>query len=194
MFPEREVKNSLETPDVELVRRCINGDNDAFSELVARYKKLVYNVVYNMINNKDDVNDIAQEVFLRIYRSLDRYNPEYKFSTWTVRIATNYCLDVLRKKKIDSIPIDEVIGVSSAVDTPESCYIKTEQKQRINDELSKLPDKYRVPLILFHKNDLSYEEMSRVLNEPMSIIKNRLYRARQMLREKLSSERREGML
>ncbi|NLD46589.1 MAG: sigma-70 family RNA polymerase sigma factor [Clostridiaceae bacterium] len=194
MFPEREVKNSLETPDMELVRRCIDGDNDAFSELVTRYKKLVYNVVYNMINNKDDVYDITQEVFIRIYKSLDRYNPEYKFSTWTVRIATNYCLDVLRKKKVDSIPIDDAIGVSSSVDTPESCFIKKERKQRVNDELSKLPEKYRTPLILFHKNDLSYEEMSRVLNEPMSIIKNRLYRARQMLREKLSSERREGML
>lgn len=184
----------MEIPDIELIKKCINGDNDAFSEIVTRYKKLIYNVVYNMIKNRDEVNDIAQEVFIRIYKSLDRYNPEYKFSTWTVKIATNYCLDVLRKKKIDSIPIEEAIGVSSTVDTPETSYIKKEQKERINVELSKLPEKYRIPLILFHKNCLSYEEMSKVLNEPMSIIKNRLYRARQMLKEKLSSERREGML
>jgi RNA polymerase sigma-70 factor (ECF subfamily) len=188
------VRNRLEIPDIELVRKCINGDNDAFSELVTRYKKLIYNVIYNMINNRDEVYDITQEVFIRIYKSLDRYNPEYKFSTWTVRIATNYCLDVLRKKKVDSMPIDEAIGISSSSDTPEASYLKTERRERINDELLKLPEKYRVPLILFHKNGLSYEEMSKVLNEPMSIIKNRLYRARLLLREKLSSERKEGIL
>ena len=184
----------MEIPDVDLIKKCMDGDSDAFSQLVTKYKKLIYNVIYNMINNKDEVNDIAQEVFIRVYKSLDKYNPEFKFSTWTVRIATNYCLDVLRKKKIDAMPIDEAIGVSSTVDTPEEDYIKKEKRQRINDELSKLPDKYRIRIILFHKNELSYEEMSQVLNEPMSIIKNRLYRARLMLREALTSERKEGIL
>ncbi|MFZ5989360.1 MAG: RNA polymerase sigma factor [Bacillota bacterium] len=184
----------METPDVDLIKKCLSGESYAFEELVTRYKKLIYNVIYNMINNKDELYDISQEVFIRIYRSLDKYNPEFKFSTWIVRIATNYCLDMLRKKKVDSMPIDEAIGVSSTVDTPEACYIKREQRERINDELSKLPEKYRVPIILFHKNGLSYEEMSQVLNEPMSIIKNRLYRARLMLKEKLSSERKEGIL
>ena len=186
--------NSLETPDIELVNRCINGDNNAFSVLVERYKRLIFNVVYNMINNRDEINDIAQEIFIRIYKSLDRYNSEFKFSTWIVKISTNYCLDVLRKKRIDSMPIDEAVGVLSPEDTPEASFIKRERSERINDELSKLPEKYRVPLLLFHKNGLSYEEMSQVLNEPMSIIKNRLYRARLILREKLASERKEGVL
>jgi len=184
----------LETPDTDLIKRSLDVESDAFSELVARYKRLIYNVIYNMINNREEINDIAQEVFIRIYRSLDKYNPEYKFSTWSVKITTNYCLDVLRKKKIDSISIDEAIGVSSNFDTPEEGYLKKEKRQRINDELSKLPDKYRIPLILFHRNGLSYEEISQILNEPMSIIKNRLYRARLMLREALSSERKEGIL
>jgi RNA polymerase sigma-70 factor (ECF subfamily) len=184
----------LETPDADLVKRCLGGESDAFAELIARYKRLIYNIIYNMINNREEINDIAQEVFIRIYKSLDKYNPEYKFSTWSVKIATNYCLDILRKKKIEAIPIDEAIGVSSNLGTPEEDYLKKEKRERINYELSKLPDKYRIPLILFHKNGLSYEEISQVLNEPMSIIKNRLYRARLMLKEVLSSERKEGIL
>lgn len=184
----------METPDIVIIKRCLSGDKEVFSELVTRYKKLIYNVIYNIINNREEVYDIAQEVFIRIYKALDKYDPSYKFSTWSVKIATNYCLDVVRKKKIDTMPIDEAIGVSSNIDTPESSYIKQELCERINDELSKLPEKYRVPLILYHKNGLSYEEMTQVLNEPMSIIKNRLFRARQMLKQKLSEQRKEGIL
>ncbi|HQA57894.1 MAG TPA: sigma-70 family RNA polymerase sigma factor [Acetivibrio sp.] len=184
----------METPDVDLISKCLNGDNDAFCVLVTRYKKLIYSVVYNMINNKEEVNDIVQEVFIKIYSALDKYNPEYKFSTWAVRIATNCCLDYIRKKRIDAISIEEAIGVSDNIDTPEEEYIKNEKKKRINDELNRLPEKYRIPLILFHKNGLSYDEIAQVLKEPMSIVKNRLYRARLMLRESLSSEREEGIL
>ncbi|WP_010244875.1 sigma-70 family RNA polymerase sigma factor [Acetivibrio cellulolyticus] len=184
----------METLDIVIVKRCLAGDKEAFSELITKYKRLIYNVIYNMINNKEEVNDIAQEVFIRIYRALDKYDPQYKFSTWSVKIATNYCLDVIRKKKVDTMPIDEAVGVSSDIDTPESSYLKREQSDRVNYELSKLPEKYRVPLILYHKNGLSYEEMTKVLNEPMTIIKNRLFRARQMLKEKLSAERKEGIL
>jgi len=184
----------LETPDADLVKMVLGGKNDAFAILITRHKRLIYNVIYNMINDREEINDIAQEVFIKIYRSLDKYNPEYKFSTWSVKIATNYCLDILRKKKVDQISIDEVIGVSGNIGTPEEDYLKKEKRERINYELSKLPDKYRIPLILFHKNGFSYEEISQVLNEPMSIIKNRLYRARLMLRKALSSERKEGIL
>ena len=184
----------METPDIDIVKRCLDGEKEAFSELVTRYKRLIYNVIFNMINNKEEVSDIAQEVFIRIYRALDKYDPQYKFSTWSVKIATNYCLDVIRKKKLDTMPIDDALGVSSDIDTPEASYLKKEQSDRVNYELSKLPEKYRVPLILYHKNGLSYEEMTQVLNEPMTIIKNRLFRARQMLKEKLSAQREEGIL
>jgi len=184
----------LEVSDLELVQQCLSGDSDAFSEIVARYKKLIYSVVYNMMPDKQEVNDIAQEVFIRIYKSLGRYNPEYKFSTWSVRIATNLCLDMLRKKKINSVPIEEIGDTSSSTDTPEANYIKNERSRQIRKAIEELPEKYRVPIILFHQNGLSYEEITKVLNEPMTIVKNRLYRARLMLREKLSSIREEEVL
>lgn len=180
--------------DMEIINKCINGDQQAFSELVSRYKRLIYKVVYNIVNNENEVNDIAQEVFLKIYKSLDSYNPEYKFSTWAVKITTNYCIDVVRKRKVETVPIEDYEGASGNNDTPETQYINKERSQRVQEAISELPEKYRIPIILFHQNGLSYEELMKVLNEPMSIVKNRLYRARLILREKLLSERKEGAL
>lgn len=184
----------MEMSDYEIIQKCLAGNQQDFEELVVRYKKLIYSVVYNMINDKEEVNDISQEVFIRIYRSLDRYNPEFKFSTWSVRIATNLCLDILRKKKVDTMPIEEIEEVSNGVDTPESRYLSKERSQKIRKAIAELPEKYRTPVILFHQNGLSYEEMTKVLGEPMTIIKNRLYRARLMLRDILLPDRKEEVL
>ena len=184
----------MELTDYELIQKCLSGRQEYFEELVTRYKKLIFSVVYNMINDKEEVSDISQEVFIRIYRALDRYNPEYKFSTWAVRIATNLCLDIHRKKKVDSMPIEEIEDFSNGLDTPEASYLQKERTEKIRKAIQALPEKYRTPVILFHQNGLSYEEMTKVLGEPMTIIKNRLYRARLMLRDILMPDRKEEVL
>lgn len=184
----------MEMTDYELISKIVAGNTQLFSELVTRYKKLIYSVVYNMISDKQDVNDISQEVFIRIYKSLSRYNPEFKFSTWSVKIATNLCLDVIRKKKVESMPIEEIEGFAGDSDTPEEKLLMRERSKNIRKAIDELPDKYKIPILLFHQNGLSYEEMTKVLNEPMSIIKNRLYRARLMLRERLMEDRKEEVL
>lgn len=184
----------MEASDYELVKASIDGDEQAFEELVTRYKRLIYSVVYNMINDKEEINDLAQEVFIRIYKSLGRYDPQYKFSTWAVKITTNLCLDTIRKKKIVSAPLDEVMEVSSDLDTPEDNYIKRERSMKIREAIMELPEKYRIPIVLFHQNNMSYEEICTALGEPMTIVKNRLYRARMMLRDKLMPSRKEEIL
>lgn len=184
----------MELTDYEIIQKCLSGRQEYFEELVTRYKKLIFSVVYNMINDKEEVSDISQEVFIRIYRALDRYNPEYKFSTWAVRIATNLCLDIHRKKKVDSMPIEEIEDFSNGLDTPEASYLQKERTEKIRKAIQALPEKYRTPVILFHQNGLSYEEMTKVLGEPMTIIKNRLYRARLMLRDILMPDRKEEVL
>lgn len=184
----------MELTDYELIQKCLSGRQEYFEELVTRYKKLIFSVVYNMINDKEEVSDISQEVFIRIYKALDRYNPEYKFSTWAVRIATNLCLDIYRKKKLDSMPIEEIEDLSDGIDTPEASYLQKERSGRIRKAIQALPEKYRIPIILFHQNGLSYEEIMKVTGEPMTIIKNRLYRARLMLREALTPDRKEEVL
>lgn len=180
--------------DAELVSQCVNGDSSAFEEIVIRYKRLVYSVVYKMISDKEEVHDVCQEVFIRLYRSLDKYNPEFKMSTWIVKITSNLCLDTLRKKKQDTVTLDDAIGLSSEIDTPEEALIKHQRSQLIKKAVDELPDKYKVLIVLFHNRGMSYEEMTKILNEPMSIIKNRLYRARLMLKEKLESARKEEVL
>ncbi|OGI11499.1 MAG: RNA polymerase subunit sigma-24 [Candidatus Margulisbacteria bacterium GWF2_35_9] len=184
----------MELSDLDIVNRCKQGDHYAFSILVSRYKNLVFSVVSNMINDQNETNDMAQEVFIKMYKSIHKYNPDYKFSTWAVKMTTNLCIDSMRKKEATQVSIENAYNVASKEDTPEEKMVKKEKTQRINKLVSALPKKYRVPLILFHKNNLSYEEIVKVVNRPMSIVKNRLYRARLMLKEVLIQEREEGLL
>ncbi|NLY43700.1 MAG: sigma-70 family RNA polymerase sigma factor [Clostridiaceae bacterium] len=184
----------MELTDYEIIRQCLKGNKDAFAEIVTRYKKLVYTIVLRMINDKEEANDVAQEVFIKLYRSLDRYDPRYKFSTWAVKITSNYCLDILRKKKVETTSVDDMIYEPGHNDSPESAYLKLEQKKRIEEAINSLPDKYKLPIILFHQHGYSYEEICEILDEPLSIVKNRLHRARHMLREKLVDVKREEAL
>lgn len=177
----------MECSDYELVKSCLNGNHDSFEELVTRYKRMVYSVVYKYINDREEAQDVSQEVFIKIYKSLATYNPQYKFSTWAVKVTTNMCLDILRKKKLNSVPIEEIEAVSREEDTPEKEYISRERALELRNAISKLPEKYRAPIILFHQKGASYKEMCDALKEPMSVIKNRLYRARVMLRENLAA-------
>ena len=170
--------------DYDLIKKCIEGDQEYFCELVTRYKKLIYNIVFNIIKDKDEVEDMTQEVFIRIYKSLGSYNPEFKFSTWSARVARNLCLDELRKKRLNCISIDEYEGFAREADTPEKSYIYNENRLEIKNVIDELPVKYKSLIILYHIKGLSYKEMSEKLGEPMSIIKNRLFRARMLLKER----------
>ena len=184
----------MQPEDHELVRNCLTGNTKSFEELVFRYKKLVYSIVFSRIKDRHEAEDLSQEVFIRIYKSLGRYNPEYKFSTWASSIAVNICLDRLRKKKLDTIPIEEIEFFSHHNNTPEAQYFELERKELLEDAINQLPEKYRQPVILFHEKGLSYEEIMDILHEPMSIVKNRLYRARLMLRDRLEPIKKEEAL
>ena len=177
--------------DYELVKRFMSGERDAFVEIFVRYKKLVYNTVYNFMGDSPEVSDLFQEVFLRIYKSLARYNPEYQFSTWTMRITTNVCLDRLRQKRPEHASMDDIEEVGDDRLNPEGQYLARERAERIRRAVQELPEDYRIPVILFHQQGLSYEAMVEVLGQPMTIIKNRLYRARLMLRDRLGPDREE---
>ncbi len=179
----------MDAADHELIKKCLSGQQDAFAGLVTRYKKLVYNVIYNCTGSRGDAGDLSQEVFLRVYRSLNRYNPDYKFATWVIKITTNVCLDWLGQNKNESVPAEALTGVRDSRSNPEEQYMEKEELGRIRKAISELPEKYRIPVVLFHQQGLPYKELEEILNQPESIIKNRLYRARLMLREKLSPER-----
>lgn len=175
-----------ELSDYELIKECLKGNNECFSELVTRYKRLVYSTVYCFEKEQEDVFDISQEVFIRVYKSLDKYNPQYKFSTWIVRITRNLCLDTLRKKKAVFVPMEECEAYcSNEQDTPEVQYIRMEKNREIKKAIEGLPEKYKIVMVLYHKMGLSYKDMSDKLNEPMSIIKNRMFKGRLLLKDRL---------
>ena len=173
----------MEASDIEIIKQCMDGNTDAFGVLITRYKRLIYNTAYRMMGSAEEAEDISQEAFLRIYNSLAKYNPEFKFTTWALKITTNLCLDSLRKRKAETVPIEEEFDLSDNSPTPEEEYIRKEKQRQVQQAIAKLPDKYKQLLILFHHRNLSYQEIMEITGESLTIVKNRLYRARQMLKD-----------
>jgi len=175
--------------DYEIIEACLDGNYDYFSELVSRYKNLVYSIILRMVVDKEEANDLAQEVFIKVYKNLDKYYPEFKFSTWIMRITTNHVIDARRKKKhqMISISIDERQDLTLGVASPEVQYIEKESAQALKEIVESLPDMYKIPIILYHQQGLSYQEIASVIEEPLSKVKNRIFRGRKILQESLLS-------
>lgn len=176
----------MERSDYELVKDCMSGGREAFEELVTRYKKLAYSVIYKFTRDSEEVNDLSQEVFIKVYRSLEKYDPQYKFSTWLVKVATNICLDSVRRKKLNTVSLDELENRTGSANTPEDRFIRKEKSMAVRQAISGLPEIYRIPIILYHQKGMSYKEIADALDKPMSIIKNRIFRARLVLKESLA--------
>ena len=176
--------------DLELIELCLTGDEYGFEELVNRYKNLVYSIIFRQTNNSDDANDIAQDVFLKMYKNLAKYTPEFKFSTWVMRITSNHIIDLHRKKKMETVSYEAYTAEGGSVGTsesPETEYVRQEQADRINKIINGLPEIYKTPVILYHLHGLSYQEISDTIGEPISKIKNRIFRGRKLLKSLLST-------
>ncbi|KKM10599.1 hypothetical protein SY88_13115 [Clostridiales bacterium PH28_bin88] len=185
----------METSEINLVISAQQGDQEAFAQLVRLYKKPVYSLAFRMLHNAEDAQDLAQETFLRVYRSLGRFRPGEKFSTWVYRIATNLCIDALRKRRDPAncpsslMDLEGVLadGPADLRETPEDAYLAGELRRSIHKAIDALPDKYRAVVILRHIHELSYEEIASVMNLPVNTIRTHLHRARERLREELRS-------
>lgn len=176
----------MERADNELIKLCLEGNNDAFSELISRYKRLIYSVAYKFSRDNEEVNDMAQEAFIKIYKSLSRYDSQYKFSTWSVKVATNICLDHVRRKKLNTVSLEEIENYTGSSNSPEEYFMRKEHTQVLRNAIDGLPEIYRIPIIMYHQKGMSYKEIADSLGKPMSIIKNRIFRARHALRENLA--------
>lgn len=176
----------MERTDNELVQECLGGNNEAFSELITRYKRLVYSVAYKFSRDNEEVNDMAQDTFIKIYKSLSKYDSQYKFSTWSVKVATNICLDHVRRKKLNSVSLEEIENFTGSSNSPEEYYLRKEHSQMLREAIDELPEIYRIPIVMYHQKGMSYREIAESLGKPMSIIKNRIFRARHALKESLA--------
>jgi len=172
--------------DKMIVEKCLNGDIDSFEYLVAKYKKLVYSIAISFFKDPHLAEDITQEVFFKAYRKLDMYDTGMKFSSWISRIAHNTCIDTLRKNKNYTVAAEENPVVEDTTESADDILINKEKKQWLEEQIRLLKPGYKTPLLLFHQAGLSYEEIAKVMNVPLSIVKNRIYRARKMLKEKMA--------
>lgn len=182
---------NLSQSDWEIVQRIIKGESESFGEIVTRYKKSVFSLCYRMVKNNEEAEDLSQEIFIKAYNNLKKYNPQYKFSTWILKIATNTTIDSLRKKKIETMPLEEEISSKSETASAEVIYFHQQNKTAIESAIEGLPIEYRTLIILFHQHGLSYKEISESTNLPMSKVKNRIHRARNILKDSLKDVKEE---
>ncbi len=186
--------------DDELITLCADGDISAFDSIVERYKLPIFNFIYRYIMDYENAEDLTQEVFLRVYKNIKNYRPEKsQFRTWIYRIASNLCKNELRNRKrrakifIEDVNFeyegeqDIMQNVQSDSESMLHRLENYELKKIISRNISSLPEKYRVVLILRDIQNLPYEEISKIIDKPVGTVKSRLNRARLMLREKMQN-------
>ena len=178
--------------DGELVTSALSGRESCFEELVRRYQRPIAAYVYRMVGNYDAALDLTQEVFIKVYNSLSRYRSEFKFSTWIYKIAHNAAIDHLRRHAVREQALvtgpeseRREISIESRRLTPEQESERKERRSEIEAVVQLLPTAYRELIVLRHSQDLSYDEIAEVTGLPLGTVKNRLFRAREAMRDQL---------
>lgn len=193
----RENASSSSLEDDKFVKRAIEGDQDAYKDLMDKYQKPLYFHVLKMVRNHEQVEDLVQEAFMKAFNNLNSYNTNYAFSTWLYRITTNHTIDYLRKKKLKTTSINDPvktkdgemeIQISDDAETDRDI-IRKERKKIIHNAINDLPKKYRRVIEMRHLQELSYQEIADQLDLPLGTVKAHIFRAREMLYKELKDKR-----
>jgi RNA polymerase sigma factor (sigma-70 family) len=172
--------------DSELISQIINGNRNAFTFFVNRYQKLVVHIAGRIIQRKDELEDVCQEIFIKVYQNLGKYRNECKLSTWIATIAYNTSINYLRKhKKWDEVNPDDSVALRNLTDFKSENYETTDLHLYIRNQIELLPVHYRTVLTLFHLEEFSYQEIEQITGMPEGTVKSYLFRAKALLREKL---------
>jgi RNA polymerase sigma factor (sigma-70 family) len=175
--------------DFKLVQKAKKGDQQAYAELMERYRDSIYYMLLKMVNNTSDAEDLMIEAFGKAFKNIDQYTPSFAFSTWLFKIATNNCIDYIRKRRTSTISIDQTsddqdtqsITIQSDTMDPEEYMINDQKIKLLRDVVSKLKPRYKTLVELRYFNEYSYEEISEELDLPLGTVKAQLYRARELL-------------
>lgn len=176
--------------DFNVISRAKEGDQKAYAELMQRYKDSIYFMALKMVNNKDDAMDLTVETFGKAFENLDRYKPDFAFSTWLFRIATNNCIDFIRKKRLNVVSLNTLTDhegeerqfeVRSENLNPEESSIKKQENEKLKNIVEQLPSRYRTLIVLRYYEEQSYEEIAQQLDLPLGTVKAQLFRARDLL-------------
>jgi len=186
--------------DVDLMLKFQAGDVSAFEQLMHKHQKSVINTIYRFIGNRAEAEELAQEVFLKVYNSAQKYKPKAKFSTWLYKIVTNLCLNELRRRRLETVPLDDLAEeipplskggkrgdfIDAGQIPPDIALEKNELVALIKKAVESLPEKQRMALILREYDGLSYKEIAEVMGCSVASVQSRLQRAKATLKEKLA--------
>lgn len=180
--------------DERLVDEALAGDRDAFGALVYRHQRGLINYIYRLVGSRDAATDLSQEVFLKVFVSLDSFDPRYRFTTWIYRIASNRAIDHLRRKQPRALSLTEPASsdesfappvIAGTDPSPDEVLRGRELGGRIQKAIAALPTSYRQLILLRHSQSCRYEEIARITGLPLGTVKNRIFRAREILRARL---------
>ena len=191
--------------DYKLVCLAIEeNDQSAYASLMERYRDSIYHTMLKMVRNHDDAEDLTIEAFGKAFRKLASYTPSYAFSTWLFKIATNNCIDFIRKQRLKTLSIDEPISEDGDKDfsnnlkatslDPEERYIRNQRRKIMRELMDRLNEKYRIMIELRYFEELSYQEISDKLDLPIGTVKAQLFRAKELLMEILKGSSAGKML
>lgn len=196
--PSPNEKSDSGKEDVLWIEQALSGDAASYKKLVEKYNRAMYFQVLKLVRNRDVIEDLVQEIFMKAFDNLSSYNSEYAFSTWLYRIATNHSIDYLRKKKLQTYSIDEPVegkdGEMSVeipdTDSEADLYLLRKQRHQIlREAIENLPEKYKMVIMMRHMEEKSYQEISELLDLPLGTIKAHLFRARELLYKALKDRR-----
>lgn len=189
----------MEHSDEELVAKAKKNDRRAFEDLVNRHQKMVFNLAYRMLGNREDAKDAAQDSFIRLYHSIAKFRGQAKFTTWLYRIVSNVCLSKLSASaarqsfiELDAEAESVYSEASDWEDTPENILLKEESKQTVRDLVRLLPPAYRAVITLYHLEWFSYAEIAQILDLPEGTVKTHLFRAREALKKAVLNKYQQG--
>ncbi|MBV6520637.1 MAG: ECF RNA polymerase sigma factor SigW [Gemmatimonadaceae bacterium] len=199
MAPRLDLTN---LPDADVVALAQDGREAAFRELVRRYERPVFSLIFRMVRDRETAEDLAQESFIKILNHIDRYRPEFKLSSWLFKIANNVAIDYLRRRHVDTISLDGSPHAASQAEIEATSFDVAARQETALEELEakelgsaieraigQLRPEYRSCILLRHVEGRSYEEIAATLDLPLGTVKTYIHRARHQLREALGGER-----
>ncbi len=195
VLAQRRLDSRVE--DSRNIKNALKGDQTAYRTILKKYHDQVYNLLYRMVHDKDEVEDLTQEAFIKAFNSLKNFNEEFAFSTWLYKIATNNCIDYIRKKKLATFSIDKPLESKDgeySFEIPDSTYepdktlIAGQRSKILEDAVNALPEKYRQVILMRHTEDKDYQEIADELKLPLGTVKAHIFRAREILYKRLKKK------
>ncbi len=186
----KEKKIASQKDDLKLIQEISEGSQIAYRKIQEKYYKIVSALIRKMIQNEDDVEDLTQETFIKAFGNIDKFDASYNFSSWLFRIASNHCIDFLRKRRFQTVSIDQSVSndedeqyieIKDDSYQPEINVLNQERITALYDAIEKLPDNYRLIIKLRHEEDMDYHQISQKLDLPLGTVKAHLFRARKSL-------------